>query len=88
MPLPFWDMEPQVPTNRSFSSSVLMIPFISSGLELISVGSFKNAAIMLCGLFVYDVWWVFGTEVMVAVAKVGHPYGVLQGSAEAHGAVA
>ena len=40
-----------------------------SGLELISVGSFKNAAIMLCGLFVYDVWWVFGTEVMVTVAK-------------------
>ena len=24
---------------------------------------------MLCGLFVYDVFWVFGTEVMVSVAK-------------------
>mmetsp|Transcript_14338 Transcript_14338/g.42804 ORF Transcript_14338/g.42804 Transcript_14338/m.42804 type:complete len:421 (-) Transcript_14338:48-1310(-) len=40
-----------------------------SGMEIVSIGSFKNAAIMLCGLFVYDVWWVFGTDVMVTVAK-------------------
>jgi minor histocompatibility antigen H13 len=39
------------------------------GLELVSVGAFRNAAIMLCGLFFYDVWWVFGTDVMVTVAK-------------------
>lgn len=24
---------------------------------------------MLCGLFVYDIFWVFGTDVMVTVAK-------------------
>ncbi|KAJ8601793.1 hypothetical protein CTAYLR_006816 [Chrysophaeum taylorii] len=40
-----------------------------SALESISVGSFRNAAIMLSGLFVYDIYWVFGTEVMVTVAK-------------------
>lgn len=40
-----------------------------SGLEMINVGSFRNAAIMLTGLFVYDVTFVFGTEVMVTVAK-------------------
>ena len=39
------------------------------GLELVSVGAFRNAAIMLGGLFFYDVWWVFGTDVMVTVAK-------------------
>jgi len=40
-----------------------------SGLELISVGSFRNACVLLGGLFVYDVAFVFGTEVMVTVAK-------------------
>ena len=28
-----------------------------------------NGAILLAGLFVYDVFWVFGTDVMVTVAK-------------------
>lgn len=40
-------------------------------IALVSVGSFGVASILLCGLFVYDVVWVFGTEVMVSVAKVG-----------------
>mmetsp|Transcript_3613 Transcript_3613/g.11182 ORF Transcript_3613/g.11182 Transcript_3613/m.11182 type:complete len:395 (+) Transcript_3613:608-1792(+) len=40
-----------------------------SGLEMVSVGSFRNAAVLLCGLFVYDITWVFGTDVMVTVAK-------------------
>jgi minor histocompatibility antigen H13 len=32
-------------------------------------GSFLNGVILLSGLFVYDVFWVFGTDVMVTVAK-------------------
>mmetsp|Transcript_23805 Transcript_23805/g.73257 ORF Transcript_23805/g.73257 Transcript_23805/m.73257 type:complete len:341 (-) Transcript_23805:1547-2569(-) len=40
-----------------------------SGLEMINIGSFRNAAIMLTGLFLYDIFFVFGTEVMVTVAK-------------------
>lgn len=35
----------------------------------VRVGSFTNSFILLWGLFVYDVFWVFGTNVMVTVAK-------------------
>jgi singapore isolate B (sub-type 7) whole genome shotgun sequence assembly, scaffold_0 len=33
-----------------------------------SIGSFKNGFILMAGLFLYDIFWVFGTEVMVKVA--------------------
>lgn len=44
---------------------------VLQGIAIVSVGSFTIAAILLSGLFVYDVFWVFGTEVMVTVAKAG-----------------
>lgn len=44
---------------------------VLQAIAIVSVGSFTIAAILLSGLFVYDVFWVFGTEVMVTVAKVG-----------------
>ncbi|KAH8498758.1 hypothetical protein H0E87_017619 [Populus deltoides] len=39
------------------------------GIEMLSLGSFKTGAILLAGLFVYDIFWVFFTPVMVSVAK-------------------
>lgn len=33
-----------------------------------SIGSFKSGFILMAGLFFYDIFWVFGTEVMVKVA--------------------
>ena len=36
---------------------------------MLSLGSFVIGAILLMGLFVYDVFWVFGTEVMLAPSK-------------------
>merc|ERR1719401_2799090 len=35
---------------------------------MISLGRFVVAFILLAGLFVYDIFWVYGTEVMVSVA--------------------
>jgi minor histocompatibility antigen H13 len=40
-----------------------------NAIELLNLGSFKIAATLLCGLFFYDIFWVFGTDVMVTVAK-------------------
>ncbi|KAJ0667485.1 putative Piwi domain, peptidase A22B, signal peptide peptidase, ribonuclease H superfamily [Helianthus annuus] len=37
--------------------------------KMLSLGSFKTGAILLSGLFVYDIFWVFFTPVMVSVAK-------------------
>ena len=36
---------------------------------MIDLGSTQVGAILLGGLFFYDIFWVFGTPVMVAVAK-------------------
>lgn len=38
----------------------------SQSIGLISISSFSAAAILLAGLFCYDIFWVFGTEVMVS----------------------
>ena len=37
-------------------------------IQLLQLGSFTTGAIVLAGLFVYDIYWVFGTDVMVSVA--------------------
>jgi len=44
------------------------ISFSIQAIRLVSLGQFINAFILLWGLFVYDVFWVFGTDVMVTVA--------------------
>ncbi|TVU21649.1 hypothetical protein EJB05_31299, partial [Eragrostis curvula] len=38
------------------------------GIKMLSLGSFKTGAVLLTGLFVYDIFWVF-IPVMVGVAK-------------------
>ncbi|KAH8581598.1 presenilin peptidase [Cryptosporidium sp. chipmunk genotype I] len=49
--------------------NLFAISFCIQAISLISIGSFKIGAILLCGLFFYDIFWVFGTDVMVTVAK-------------------
>jgi hypothetical protein len=55
--------------NHWTASNLLGIAFCIQGIELLGLGSFFNGLVLLCGLFVYDVFWVFGTDVMVTVAK-------------------
>ncbi|KAF4620546.1 hypothetical protein D9613_000662 [Agrocybe pediades] len=49
-------------------TDVLALSFAYNALSLLKIDSFKTGTILLSGLFVYDVWWVFGTDVMVKVA--------------------
>jgi len=56
-------------TKAWYLNNALGVAFSVQGIELLSLGSFLIGCVLLCGLFVYDVFWVFGTEVMVAVAK-------------------
>ncbi|CAK4191154.1 unnamed protein product [Aphanomyces euteiches] len=49
--------------NNIFATSLSI-----KGIESLSLGSYKVGAILLCGLFFYDIFWVFGTDVMVTVA--------------------
>jgi minor histocompatibility antigen H13 len=50
-------------------NNVIGICFCLQGIERFSLGTYKIGAILLVGLFFYDIFWVFGTEVMVSVAK-------------------
>ena len=52
-----------------FLNNVLGICFCLQGISRFSLGTYKIGAILLVGLFFYDIFWVFGTEVMVTVAK-------------------
>eukprot|EP00736_Rhodelphis_marinus_P002060 Rmarinus@m.28336 len=51
------------------ANNVIAASMCLTALEIMTLSSYKVACILLCGLFVYDVFWVFGTVVMVTVAK-------------------
>jgi len=51
------------------ANNIFGLAFSINGIEMISLGSVKNGCILLSLLFFYDIFWVFGTEVMVMVAK-------------------
>jgi len=51
------------------ANNVLGLAFAIQGISMLSLGSYKVGCILLSGLFFYDIFWVFGTEVMVTVAK-------------------
>jgi minor histocompatibility antigen H13 len=50
-------------------NNILGIAFSVFGIENIMLGQFKVGFILLGLLFFYDIFWVFGTPVMVEVAK-------------------
>jgi len=50
-------------------NNIFGISFSIQGIKSISLGSYKTGVTLLCGLFLYDIFWVFGTEVMVTVAR-------------------
>ena len=56
-------------TKHYMMNNIFGICFCIQSIERISVGSYKIGAILLIGLFFYDIFWVFGTDVMVTVAK-------------------
>lgn len=45
------------------------LAFATTAIQLLNLDSFLTGIILLSGLFFYDVFWVFGTDVMVTVAK-------------------
>lgn len=56
-------------TEHWLASNCFGIAFSLQGIELLSLGSFFNGFVLLNLLFFYDIFWVFGTDVMVTVAK-------------------
>jgi len=64
-------------TKNWLANDILGVSFCIQAIEMMSLGTFKNGVILLAGLFLYDIFWVFGTgffmeegnSVMVSVAK-------------------
>lgn len=50
-------------------SNLFGLIFCTEGIAELSVGSYYVGACLLGGLFFYDIFWVFKTDVMVTVAK-------------------
>ncbi|XP_042866227.1 minor histocompatibility antigen H13-like [Penaeus japonicus] len=51
------------------ANNLLGLAFAINGVELLHLNNVQTGALLLGGLFIYDVFWVFGTNVMVTVAK-------------------
>lgn len=51
------------------ANNLFGIAFAINGVELLQLNNVVTGCILLCGLFLYDIFWVFGTNVMVTVAK-------------------
>ncbi|KAF8517665.1 signal peptide peptidase-domain-containing protein [Gautieria morchelliformis] len=49
-------------------TNILGLSFAYDALCLLKLDGFQTGTTLLAGLCLYDIWWVFGTEVMVEVA--------------------
>jgi len=58
-----------VSTKHWIANNIFGLSFSIQGVAMLSLGSYKVGCILLGGLFFYDIFWVFGTDVMVTVAK-------------------
>jgi minor histocompatibility antigen H13 len=45
-------------------TDILALSFSHNALSLLKIDSFKTGCILLSGLFFYDIYWVFGTDVV------------------------
>jgi len=58
-----------VRTRHWVANNLIGIAMSLQAMESLSLGSYKTGAVLLSLLFFYDIFFVFGTDVMVTVAK-------------------
>ncbi|ELU07308.1 hypothetical protein CAPTEDRAFT_222251 [Capitella teleta] len=51
------------------ANNLFGLAFAINGIEFLQLNRVSTGCILLGGLFIYDIFWVFGTDVMVTVAK-------------------
>ncbi|OAF70706.1 hypothetical protein A3Q56_01545 [Intoshia linei] len=51
------------------SNNIFAVCFCINALEFLFINKFLNGVLLMSGLFFYDIYWVFYTEVMVVVGK-------------------
>lgn len=68
LPSILYTFGPSTTRRSAVLTDILAMSFSHNALSLLKIDSFKTGCVLLSGLFLYDIWWVFGTEVMVKVA--------------------
>lgn len=56
-------------TKNWILNNIFGIQFSLMALKYVNLSSFKVGFFLLWALFCYDIFWVYGTDVMVSVAK-------------------
>lgn len=56
-------------TKHWLLNNVFGVAFSISGIQSLTLPNFKIGLMLLWALFFYDIFWVYGTDVMVTVAK-------------------
>lgn len=56
-------------TKHWLLNNIFGIAFSITGISSLNLPNFKVGFILLWGLFFYDIFWVYGTDVMVSVAQ-------------------
>lgn len=51
------------------ANNLFGLAYAINGVEMLHLNNVVTGCILLGGLFIYDIFWVFGTNVMVTVAK-------------------
>lgn len=61
----------QTGTRKSaLVTDILALSFSDNAISLLKIDSFQTGCILLSGLFLYDIWWVFGTEVVSPIQSM------------------
>lgn len=55
-------------TDHHIYSNIMAISFSISAIKAVKISNFKVIILLLWVLFFYDIFWVFGSDVMVKVA--------------------
>jgi len=60
------------------ANNVQALSFCVQGVQIFRTGKLRDLALLLLAVFVYDIFWVFGTDVMVTIAnKIDGPIKLL-----------
>lgn len=56
-------------TRHWIVTNMIAMSIVIGAMQVLKLDSFKAACILLSGLLLYDIFWVFGTDVMLTVSK-------------------
>ena len=57
------------PSKSILLTNILALSFVHNAMSMLKIDSFRTGSILLSGLFLYDIWWVFGTKVVCNVPR-------------------